>query len=187
GANKVTKILAEIDRRQDDHLIRSIFKSLLACYRDDTMLDRLRTFLVHHFGALTPSIQRFTRVSGILEGDSNLAAFSQELSRSRDIFNFCVSKGITSNILSTNYGTELKLTSIHAALANPEPKLLQQLFNWVFSDISGTPIGDYYETILAPFKETMPSADVQKILMSTLVKKFKDPRIEDWLRLGGKN
>jgi hypothetical protein len=80
----------------------------------------------------------------------------------------------------------LKLASIRAALANAlEAKVVQQLFSWIFADIAGTPIGDYYEAILAPFKLTMPPADTQKILMSTLVKKFKDPRIEDWPRLAG--
>jgi hypothetical protein len=121
-----------------------------------------------------------------LEGDGNLVQFGRELSQSGDIFRFCVSKGI-GNILSTSYGTELKLASIRAALSNPDSKLVEQSFNWAFADISGTPVSEYYETILSPFQKTVPPADVQKILMSTLVKKFKDPRIEDWPRLGGKN
>jgi hypothetical protein len=187
GENEVTAILTEIERRQDERLVRSTFKALLASYRDDAIRNRLRTFLLDHFSALTSSIQRYAGESGILEGDGNLAAFGRELSQSKDIFHFCVSKGITSNILSTNYGTELKLASIRAALTNPEPKVVQGLFSWLFADISGTPIGDYYEAILAPFQKMVPSADVQKMLMSTLVKKFKDPRIEDWPRLGGKN
>jgi hypothetical protein len=187
GDDEVTTILAEIERRQDDRLVRSVFKALLASYRDAAMRNKLRSFLGNRIGALTFSFQRFARESRILEGDGSLVQFGRELSQSGDIFRFCVSKGITGNILSTSYGTELKLASIRAALVDPKPKLVEQLFNWVFADISGTPLSDYYETILSPFQKTVPPADVHKILMGTLVKKFKDPRIEDWPRLVGKN
>jgi hypothetical protein len=93
GANEVTAILAEVERRRDDRLIRSIFKSLLANYRDDVTRDRLRTFVAHHFDGLTPSIQRFVRNSRILEGEDNLALFGKELSQSRDILPFLCFKG----------------------------------------------------------------------------------------------
>jgi hypothetical protein len=162
---EVAAILAEIERRQNVRLIRSIFKSLLAGYRDDVLRARLRSFLVGHFDLLTSSMQQFAAKSGILNGDVNLVLFGKELSQSRDIFQFCVSAHVASNILSTNYGAELKLASIRAALVDPKPEILQQLFDWVFVDINGTPIGDYYETILSPFKTNAPPVEVQKLLM----------------------
>jgi hypothetical protein len=106
------------------------------------MRNKLRSFLGSRVGALTFSFQRFARESRILEWDGSLVQFGRELSQSGDIFRFCVSKAITGNILSTSYGTELKLASIRAALVDPKPKLVEQLFNWVFADISGTPLSD---------------------------------------------
>lgn len=187
GNNEVAAILAEVEFRQDDRLIRAVFKALLASYQDDAKRTRLRNFLVRHFDGLTSGIQKFSEESGILKSDGDLLKLAQELSQSNDIFRFCVSKSINSSILSTSYGTELKLASIRAAMANPQPKMVQQLFSWIFADINGTPLGDYYEAILSPFQKTVPSADVQKVLTGTLVRKFDDPRIADWPRLAGVN
>ncbi len=187
GETQVRKILEEIERRKSYRLVRAIFKSLLASYRTVPVRHQLRVFLIRHFGSLPYNVQQFAKESGILEGDERLTAFSRQLSQSKDILNFCVSKGISSQILASGYGTELKLASIRAALADPVLDAIKELFSWTFADINGTPISDYYEAILAPFGKVVPPAEVQKVLMSTLVKKFRDPRIEEWPRLEGKS
>ncbi|WP_354256621.1 EH signature domain-containing protein [Bradyrhizobium sp. F1.13.3] len=187
GETQVRKLLEEIERRKSYRLVRAIFKSLLASYRTVAVRHQLRVFLIRHFGSLPYNVQQFAKESGILEGDERLTAFSRQLSQSKDILNFCVSKGISSQILASEYGTELKLASIRAALADPVPDTIKELFSWTFADINGTPISDYYEAILAPFGKVVPPAEVQKVLMSTLVKKFRDPRIEEWPRLEGKS
>jgi hypothetical protein len=62
---------------------------------------------------------------------------------------------------------------------------LEGILNWSFAGINGVPLSDYYEAILEPFEAKAPSSDVQKLLMSTLVRKFRDPRIHPWPRLTG--
>jgi EH_Signature domain len=187
GEIQVGQLLEEIERRKSYRLVRAIFKSLLASYRSVPVRHQLRVFLIRHFGSLPNNMQQFANESGILEGDERLTAFSRQLSESKDILNFCVSKGISSQILASGYGTELKLASIRIALADPVVDAVKKLFSWAFSDINGTPISDYYEAILAPFGKVVPPAEVQKVLMSTLVNKFRDPRIEEWPRLEGKS
>lgn len=134
---------------------------------------------------MLPEIRRFSERSGVLQGDEHLGRLGESLCGAKDINTFCLSKGISSKILASNYGTELKLAAIRKAATLTNAPLLQQVLNWSFSGASGTPIGDYYEAMLSPFELKAPPPDVQKLLMSTLVIKFDDPRISDWPGLKG--
>jgi hypothetical protein len=68
-----------------------------------------------------------------------------------------------------------------------DAKTIQGLLTWAFDGTSGIPLGDFYEVVLSPFETKLPPPDVQKILMSTLVTKFGDPRIDAWPGLVGRD
>ena len=178
-------ILAEIERRKDKRLVRSVFKALVANYRDRDLRSVLRTFAYRYITDLSLATQRFCEHSGILEGDTELEVLSERLVRSPDIYPFCVSIGLTSSVLATGYGTEIKLAAIRSRLTSPDTEALESLLNWSFAGINGVPLSDYYEAILEPFEARVPSPDVQKLLVSTLVRKFRDPRIHPWPLLTG--
>jgi hypothetical protein len=185
GREEVRGVLAEIESRKDGRLVRSAFKALLANYRDRDLRSLLRTFVSRYASGLSIATQRFCERSGILKGDPELEALSERLVESPDIYASCVSVGLTSSILATGYGTEIKLGAIRSRLTSSDAEALQSLLNWSFSGINGIPLSDYYEAILEPFEATAPSPDVQKLLVSTLVSKFRDPRIYPWPRLTG--
>ena len=96
------------------------------------------------------------------------------------MYAFCISNCINSHILSSNYGTELKLAVIREVVKYADEGSLKNVLDWVFEGISGTPIGDYYEAMLAPFQAEAPKPNVQRILTERIVEKFKDPRIHIW-------
>ncbi len=187
GRNELSGILAEIERRKDNRLIRSVFRSLLASYRQESFRLQMRTFLARYATVLPSSTRHFSEQSGILQADEHLQVLGKKLARSKDIYGFCVSSGITSNILASNYGTELKLAVIREAVKIEDAISIQQCLDWAFAGISGTPFGDYYEAMLSPFEAAPPSPDVQKVLMGVLVLKFGDPRIRVWPGPGGKD
>src|SRR5262249_17456730 len=142
-------------------------------------------FVYRHVSGLSLATQRFCERSGILQGDTELDALSERLVRSPDIYSFCVSIGLTSSVLATGYGTEIKLAAIRSRLTSSDTEALESLLNWSFAGINGVPLSDYYEAILEPFEARAPSPDVQKLLVSTLVRKFRDPRIHPWPGLTG--
>ena len=187
GPIEVSSILTEVERRRDRRLLRAVFRALLASYREQSFRALIRPFVRHHVNELPPDMLSFSEQTGILEGDGHLQKLGENLSHSRDVKSYCLSKGLNANILASNYGTELKLAAIHEAVKSLDVKSLQQLLNWVFAGIGGTPIGDYYEAMLCPFESDAPSLDVQKVLMSTLVTQFGDPRLGDWPGLRGNN
>jgi hypothetical protein len=185
--SEVNAILAEVERRHDTRLLRAVFKALLASYRDQTLRGLIRPFVARYPNVLMPDVRRFSEQSGILEDDRHLHRLGAELACSKDIYGFCASKGISSGIFASNYGTELKLDAVREAVKLADEKSLQKFLEWVFAGISGTPIGDYYEAMLSPFETSAPSPGVQKILISKIVEKFRDPRLFIWPTLRGKD
>ncbi|HEY6259682.1 MAG TPA: EH signature domain-containing protein [Xanthobacteraceae bacterium] len=185
GSGEISGILVEVERRHDHRLLPAVFKALLASYREQRLRSSLRAFLKRHASALHGHIRHFSDQSGILDADDHLEAVAADLSAAKDIYSFCLKKGIGSNILASNYGTELKLAVIRRAVKLGDAKSLRAILGWAFASATGTPIGDYYEAMLSPFEAEVPSLDVQKALMSTLVLKFGDPRIVDWPGLLG--
>jgi len=179
-------ILMEVDRREDARLTRAVFKALLASYGDHALRAILREFVAARPTELGQDAQRFCLESDILSGDEHLAKLADKLSQANDASFFCVSKGITSNILSTRYGHELKLASIGSVLANNKIEAVKRALDWAFARTGGTPTGDFYEACLSPFEEGAPAPELQKVLMSVLVTEFGDPRISEWPRLSGK-
>jgi hypothetical protein len=185
--NEVTNILTEVERRGDNRLFRAVFRALLASYREPVFRSLIRPFLARYSDVLRPDIRRFSDQSGILIDDGHLGKLGVDLARCKDIHGFCASKGITSNILASNYGIELKLAAVREGVKSADEKSLQQFLEWVFAGISGTPIGDYYEAMLSPFEANAPSPGVQKVLISKIVEKFRDPRLHIWPSLSGSN
>lgn len=184
---EVIVILPEVERRRDDRLMRAVFKAFLASYRDDSIRMTLRAFVARYVQALPPSTRHFSQQSGILGGDDHIDALGKSLVQSGDVYSFCLARGLTTNILATNYGIELKLASIRASLEAMDAKIIHGLLTWAFGGMSGIPLGDFYEVVLSPFETKLPPPDVQKALMSTLVTKFGDPRIDVWPGLTGRD
>jgi hypothetical protein len=187
GKLEVAYILSEIERRDDPRLLRGVFNALLAAYRDKALRSQIRTFVAGHLEVLRPDVSSFCHQSRILEDDAHLQQLANEIALSSDPYTFCITKEINARILGSNYGTQLKLAAIREAVKSPNEQLLRKLIEWIFSGVRGTPIGDYYEAMLAPFESTMPHSDVQKLLISKLVEKFRDPRIHSWPNLSGNN
>ena len=187
AGTEVLGILAEIERRGDGRLVRAVFKALLASYRERSIRVTLRAFVVRHLHALPSNILRFSKQSGILEGDKHIEVLSESLVKSGDIYSFCLVCGLTTNILATSYGTELKLASIRASLETMNAKTIHRMLSWAFDGMSGVPLGDFYEVALSPFEAKSPPSDVQKVLTIALVTKFGDPRIDAWPGLTGRD
>lgn len=185
--NEVIGILVEVERRRDERLYGAVFRALLASYREPVLRSLIRPFLARYLNTLRPDMRRFSEQSGILNGDEHLQKLGVELAHSKDIYGFCASKSINSNILASNYGTELKLAAVREAVKLANEKSLQQFLEWIFVGISGTPVGDYYEAMLSPFESNAPSPGVQKFLISKVVEKFRDPRLHIWPSLRGSN
>jgi hypothetical protein len=97
----------------------------------------------------------------------------------------CISLGIMSRILVSNYGTALKLETIKEAVRSKDAEALTNILRWAFAAVNGTPIADYYEAMLSPFGVVTPLADVQKVIVRTVVERFGDPRINIWPNLTG--
>ncbi len=183
--SEISQILAEIERRQDRRLLRGTFRALLATYDEQRARSLVRAFVARHVRALPANICSFSERSGILAGDGHLQTLGEELCRARDIQTYCLSIGINTNILASKYGTELKLAALGVGVKSSDAKLLQRLLDWVFGGINSTPIGEYYHAMLSPFDSEVPSPEVQKLLMGTLVSKYGDPRIGEWPGLRG--
>jgi EH_Signature domain len=185
GLAEASGILSEVERRNDHRLFRTVFKALLASYRESDFRRLIRPFSARHLNALQPNTRFFCKASGILEGYSHLQKLGGELARSMDTNSFCVSKGISSNILASNYGTGLKLAAVREAVKLPDENALKTFLAWSFAGINGTPVADYYEAMLSPFESHPPLPSVQKILISKIVEKFGDPRLHLWPGLKG--
>jgi hypothetical protein len=187
GKSEVSRILAEVERRGDERLFRSLFRALLAAYREPVLRSMIRPFVARHSNTLRPDTRRFCEQSGILEGDEHLNRLGEQLARSNNFYGFCVWKGINSNILASNYGTELKLAAVRESVKSPDEDSLQQFLEWVFAGVRGTPIGDYYEAMLSPFEAMAPQPGVQKFLIGKIIERFRDPRLHVWPSLRGAN
>ena len=184
---EVTPILDEVNRRNDPRLFRVVFTALLAIYRHEGLRQIISWFLKHHLDDLRSDTRTFIEQSGVLETQSNLQNFAARLACEKDTYAFCISNCINSHILSSNYGTELKLAVIREVVKYADEGSLKNVLDWVFEGISGTPIGDYYEALLAPFQAEAPKPNVQRILTERIVEKFKDPRIHIWPVPFGRN
>jgi hypothetical protein len=185
GEAEVAEILAEIERRHSAPLWRAIFNALLASYRSEWLRLRLTAFLSRHFSALQLQVRQFCDHSHILNGEGYLQELASDLACSNNIAHFCLSKNITSSILGSNYGTELKIAALRKAVQSEDKDSIRNFLNWVFSTINGTPIGEYYEAMLAPFETALPPSEVQKLIIGKAVEKFRDPRIYSWPGLRG--
>ena len=183
----VTAILAEVERRREERLYRAVFGALLACYREQSLKSIIRPFSALYVNALRPDARRFAVQSGILESDGRLRKLGLELARAGDIYGFCGSRGLSSNVLNSGYGTELKLASIREAVKSWDDNSVQQFLDWIFSSINGIPVGEYYEAMLSPFESSTPSPSIQRLLIRKLVEKFRDPRLHSWPGLRGAN
>jgi hypothetical protein len=180
SAAEFAKVLSEIDRRRDDSLHRGVFGVLLAGYRNEQLRSLARAYVVRHVECLRPNVKLFCNESNILENDNHLEPLARELVRSRDIRSFCLSKNISSNILLSSYGTELKLAAIREALISHDVELIRKNFDWSFLGIGGTPTAEYYEAMLTPFEDLPPTAEIQRVIISKTVEKYGDPRIYSW-------
>ena len=185
GENEVNQLLGEIERRRSASLHQAIFGAFLASYRNETLRLRIKSFLQRHVSLLRPQIQQFCDYSGALGNDENLRRFAGELAKCEDAVPFCLSKRINSNILASNYGTELKTAAIRQAVQSGDENLIGRFLDWAFSTVSGTPIGEYYEAMLAPFGNVTPQPGIQRIIVSKAVERFQDPRIYSWPSLRG--
>jgi EH_Signature domain len=183
----IRSIFAEIDRRNESSLRRSVLRALLACYRDDSLRPPIREFVARRVDLLRSNERRFCEQSGVLESDANLSHLTNEIVQSRDIYTLCLSKGISGSILATNFGVAVKLSAVRKAAEAADEEQLQKTLDWAFSGIRGTPVGEYYEVMLAPFESVLPEPGVQKLVISRAVEKFGDPRILSWPALGGAN
>lgn len=179
-------IIAELERRNDDGLYRASLSALLATYQNKTFSDVMREFLRRHIHALRAGTRLFVDQSGILE-TNDLTPFAQRAVDSNNLQIFCVEKGISANILASNYGTALKLEALRLAARSDDENLLRTVSDWAFSGIVGTPVGAFYEAMLYGVSSETPSPSVQKIIVSVLVEKFGDPRLEPWPGLTGAN
>ena len=111
GAADVSSILSEVERRHDRRLLRAVFRALLASYREHSMRALIRPFVRQHVSALPSDMRDFSERSGILESDGHLQKLGEDLSHSQDVKSYCLSKALNTNILASNYGTELKLAA----------------------------------------------------------------------------
>ena len=187
GPEEFAKLLSEIDRRRNDGLRRGVFGAFLAGYRSEALRSLLRTYLARHRECLRVNAQRFCSESHILEDDDHLQPLAHDLVRSKDIRSFCLSKNINSNVLLSNYGTELKLAIIRHSMAFDDAEVIRKCFDWVFLSMSGTPIGEYYEAMVTPFEDRAPAAEIQKMIISKAVERYGDPRMHSWPIPGGPN
>jgi hypothetical protein len=185
GETEVAEVLSEIERRHSAPLCRAVFNALLASYRNDRLRVRLRSFLSRHLSALQLHAQQFCEQSRILNDDGHLTELASDLARSKNVAHFCLSKNITSSILASNYGTELKIAALRKTVQSEDKDSIRNFLNWVFSTINGIPIGEYYEAMLAPFETASPPSEVQKLIIGKAVEKFRDPRIYSWPGLRG--
>lgn len=183
----VSTILREVRLRKDFRLTRAIFRALLASYGVGPQRTMLQEFLVPRLSDLPADIQRFCHFSGVLNGDGNIATLADELAQAGNVTYACISKGVTSSILSTSYGHTLKLSSVGSALARGRSDAIKRMFDWALAGVRGVPTSDFYEVCLAPFQRVTPSEDIQKLVLSVLVKQFGDPRISEWPRLNGRD
>jgi hypothetical protein len=177
--------LAEIDKRGDARLVGAAFRALLVSYRDKDACTALRRFCERNFTMLRPSIRDFAQWSGILAGDSELETIAQQLVRSKDICRFSVEHGLSSNVLTSNYGLELKLAAIRNAVAHEDVPVIHQTLDWSFEKENGTPPGEFYEAMLLHFESQVPSPPIQKALLSKSIEQYGDPRINEWPGLIG--
>lgn len=183
----VSTVLREVHLRKDPRLTRAIFRALLASYSISPQRAMLQEFLLPRLSDLSVDIQQFCRSSGVLNGDGNIEGLADELARTGNVTYSCISRGITSSILSTSYGHALKLASVGSALATGRSDTIKRMFDWALAGVRGVPTSDFYEVCLAPFQRVTPPADVQKLVLSVLVKQFGDPRISEWPRLNGRD
>lgn len=185
STGEVRAILAELKRRREPRLMRSAFRALLANYRQENLRLMLRAFVAQHFSDLPASARRFCEHSGILREDGAIEKVCEQITDAADISVFCLSMGLNSSALSTGYGIEVRLRTLRMAVERSEVEELDKLLKWSFEGINGVPLGDYYAAVLEPFEMRPPPPDVQKLLMATLVRKFRDPRIHQWPSLAG--
>lgn len=186
-SDEVGPILKEVERRNDPRLFRAAFSALLASYRQRDLRLLIGVFLARHLENLRSDTRNFIEQSGILETHDGLQNFAARLACNKDIYAFCISNGINSHIRFSNYGTELKLTVLREVVKNADEVSLKNILDWIFEGIIGTPIGDYYEAMLAPFQSETPKPNIQRFIMNCIVEKFKDPRIHIWPVPFGRN
>jgi hypothetical protein len=181
----VNDILKEIERRHVRNLLRAVFTAFVSNYCQTLMRPAFRFFLVRHVNVLDASTARFAAQSGILRGDEHITSLAERICEASHTLLFCSSLGISSQVLESEYGIELKLVTVSKAVALMNVAVLQRVLHWTFFGHTATPMGDFYEAMLSPFAERAPPTDIQKLLMSVLVAKFGDPRIVAWPGLRG--
>jgi hypothetical protein len=86
--NVATDILSEVARRGDPRLIRSVFRALLAAYRQPSLRSLIRDFLKDEVGTLTGDIHHFCKQSRILEGDHHLPPLATSVCGTKDLNTF---------------------------------------------------------------------------------------------------
>jgi EH_Signature domain len=173
-------VLSEVERRHNRRLFDAVFASLLSNYRNDGLNKLIIDFIRPHAGQLRSATRPFVQRTGILENGFNLDALATRLLSGADIRASCVFNGIGSRVLSSNFGTALKLQVLRNAVVLVDEHSLRDLIDWSFTGIIGTPVGEYYEAMLEPFKDRQPKEGVQRVLMQRLIERFRDPRLNVW-------
>jgi hypothetical protein len=177
--------LGEINRRHDARLVNATFKALMATYRDASMRRLLRSFCAEHSGALRSDFRHFALKTGVLESDDKLNQTAAGIIVCEDLHGFCVEHNLSTNILTSQYGVELKLAVTGQTMELRDADAVQRLIDWCLDQEHGTPIGDYYEAILQPFEVDSPLPQISRILLSKTVQKYGDPRLQEWPSLVG--
>lgn len=186
GQIEASRVLTELDSRGDNRLFQAVFTGFLSSYQQPSMRQMLRTFLLEHLNALNSRTRAFIEHSGILRSDEALKDFAKSFAASADPSLFCFSHNLTLNVLASSYGTSLKLAAVREVVKADEPIFLRRFLDWIFSGFTGTPPSDFYEAMLSPFKEASPQPEIQTALLSFIVSKYGDPRINVWPHLSGR-
>ena len=186
GPIETSRVLTELASRGDSRLNQAAFTGFLSSYQQPSMRQMLRTFLLEHLNGLNPRTRAFIEHSGILKSDWSLATFARSFAASADPTLFCFSNNLTLNVLASGYGTSLKLAAVREVVKAEEPASLRKFLDWIFSGFTGTPPSEFYEAMLSPFEDASPQPEIQTALLSFIVSKYGDPRINVWPHLSGR-
>ncbi|UTD26367.1 EH signature domain-containing protein [Bradyrhizobium sp. WD16] len=183
----VLGLLTEASRRRDKRCIRASLNSLFFCYRDKSLRDILRAYVRQNLDQLMESNRRFCKLTGILEDNQAVNSVATSLLEGNNIHQASLAKGLSTFILSTAYGIELKLACIRLATRNLKPGRLEHALSFAFDNIVGTPPAEFYEALVDPFLHQPPPPDALKKIVGALISRYRDPRLYMWPILLGKD
>ena len=193
GSEFVTKsdqfraILRELTRRDDPRLYRALFVSFLNYYQSQEVRSSIRECLKPRVNVFRSDVANFIHASNILVADEGLDAFAATLAAGRNLYSACIANGVSSRIISSNYGTELKVAVLTRVMRGDADEAIELCLDWIFNGVQGVPVGNYYEAMISPYELRQPRPSLQRILMSRVIEKYKDPRLYPWPIPSGPN